>query len=152
MRDIAYGFTALEHRLRALGGTPFVLPENKKFDLARAMVALYGVSYIGHPRLVTLVEKKKITHRDMLTGAKEAEAFEMKDYVRLHRSTLRKADIMANIFERVVDDTIKTNARWGDVHDFHPAVFVEVIKENWGYSFLGFGIVILSILRLFGVI
>ena len=152
MRDIAYGFTALEHRLRALGGTPFVLPENKKFDLARAMVALYGVSYIGHPRLVKLVEKNRITDRDMLTGAEEAEAFEAKDYVRLHRSTLRKVDIMANIFERVVDGIIKTNARWGDVHGFHPAVIVEIVKEHWGYSLFGFFVLVLSISRLLGLI
>ena len=152
MRDIAYGFAALEHRLKVLGGTPFVLPEDKKFDLARAMVALYGVSYIGHPRLVNLVEKNNITNRDMLTGAQEAKAFEAKNYVQLHQSTLRKVDIMANIFERAVDGTIKTNARWGDVHGFHPAVVVEAIKEHWVYSILGVGLTIAAILRLMGVI
>lgn len=152
MRDIAYGFAALEHRLKVLGGTPFVLPEDKKFDLARAMVALYGVSYIGHPRLVKLVEKNNITNRDMLTGAQEAKAFEAENYVQLHQSTLRKVDIMANIFERAVDGTIKINARWGDVYGFHPAVVVEAIKEHWVYSILGVGLTIAAILRLMGVI
>ena len=152
MRDIAYGFAALEHRLKVLGGTPFVLPEDKKFDLARAMVALYGVSYIGHPRLVKLVEKNNIMNRDMLTGAQEAKAFEAKNYVQLHQSTLRKVDIMANIFERAVDGTIKTNVRWGDVYGFHPAVVVESIKEHWVYSILGVGLTIAAILRLMGVI
>lgn len=68
MRDINYGFAALEHRYRVLGGEPFVLPEGKKFDLARALIALYGVSYTGHPRLATLIEKNHIAHRDFLTG------------------------------------------------------------------------------------
>lgn len=152
MRDSKYGFAALEHRLKVLSEKPFVLPEDKKFDLARAMFALYGESYIGHPRLEKLVEKNNITNRDMLTGAQEAEAFETKNYVQLHQSTLRKVDIMANIFERAVDGTIKTNARWGDVHGFHPAVVVEVVKKHWGYSILGFGLTIAAILRLMGVI
>ena len=152
MRDSKYGFAALEHRLKVLGEKPFVLPEDKEFDLARAMFALYGESYIGHPRLEKLVEKNNITNRDMLTGAQEAEAFEAKNYVQLHQSTLRKVDIIANIFERAVDGTIKTNARWGDVHGFHPAVVVEVVKEHWVYSILGFGLTIATILRLMGVI
>src|SRR5690606_33277279 len=116
MRDINYGFTALEHRLKVLGGTPFVLPEGKKFDLARAMVSIYGIQYIGHPRLVNLVAKNKISDRDMLSGPEEAAAFEAKEYVKLHRSTLRKVDILANIFERTADGTIKTNARWHETY------------------------------------
>lgn len=152
MRDSKYGFAALEHRLKVLGETPFVLLEDKKFDLARAMFSLYGESYIGHPRLEKLVEKNNITNRDMLTGAQEAEAFEAKNYVQLHQSTLRKVDIIANIFERAADGTIKTNARWGDVHGFHPAVVMEVFKEHWVYSILVLGVTIATILRLMGVI
>src|SRR5947207_2141290 len=31
MRDINFGFQALEHRHKVLGGEPFVLPESKRF-------------------------------------------------------------------------------------------------------------------------
>lgn len=156
MRDINYGFIALEHRLKALGGTPFVLTEGKKFDFARAMVSLYGVGYIGHPRLVKLIEKNKITDRDMLTGAEEAEAFENKEYVKLHQSTLRKVDILANIFGRTTDGTIKTKSKWYEIYGIHPKVLVELVREHWVCGILGFVVLVASLvaslLRIFGVI
>lgn len=149
MRDINYGFIALEHRLKALEGTPFVIPEGKKFDFARAMVSLYGVGYISHPRLVKLIEKNKISHRDMLTGAEEAEAFENKEYVKLHQSTLRKVDIFANIFGRTSDGTIKTNSKWYETYGIHPKVLVELVREHWVYGILGFVVLVWSLIQIF---
>jgi len=152
MRDINYGFIALEHRLKALDGTPFILTEGKKFDLARTMVSLYGLGYIGHPRLVKLIEKNNITDRDMLTGAEEAEAFENKEYVKLHQSTLRKVDILANIFERTADGTINTNSKWYDRYGIHPKALVELVREHWVFGILGFIVIFGSLLRLIGVL
>lgn len=152
MRDINYGFKALEHRFKVLGGTPFVLTEGKKFDLARAMVSLFGVGYIGHPRLVKLIEKNKITKRDMLTGAEEAEAFKNKEYVKLHQSTLRKADILANIFERTTDGRIKTNSKWYEIYGIHPNVLVKLIREHWVIGIIGIVVLIVSFLTIIGVL
>jgi hypothetical protein len=62
MRDINYGFQAIEHRHRVLGGSPTErLPEERKFDLARALVSIYGVGYASHPRLQNIVKLNKIT-------------------------------------------------------------------------------------------
>jgi len=152
MRDINYGFSALEHRFKALGGLPFILTEGKKFDLSRAMVSLYGIGYIGHPRLTKLMEKNNITSKDFLTGKEEADSFENKEYVKLHQSTLRKADILANIFERVADGTIKTISKWYETYGFHPKVLLELIKQHWLVSFLGLVALIGSLLRLIGVL
>lgn len=152
MRDINYGFSALEHRFKALEGTPFLLTEGKKFDLSRAMVSLYGIGYIGHPRLTKLMEKNNITSKDFLTGKEEADSFENKEYVKLHQSTLRKADILANIFERVADGTIKTNSTWYEVYGVHPKVLIELIKQHWLASFLGLVALIGSLLRIIGVL
>jgi hypothetical protein len=53
MRDINYGFQAIERRHKVLGGTPPQrLPEERKFDLARALISIYGVQYAGHPRTI----------------------------------------------------------------------------------------------------
>ena len=67
MRDEAYGFQAIEHRFRVLGGEPYVLQDEKKLDLARVLVALYGRSYAPHEsasgkrgRLMTLTEMNGI--------------------------------------------------------------------------------------------
>lgn len=75
MRDVNYGFAAIEHRYRVLSGEPIMIAEDRKFDLARALVDLYGVSYIGHPRLESIIKKNNITDKDFLVGAQEAEAF-----------------------------------------------------------------------------
>ena len=138
MRDINYGFAAIEHRLKVLGGNPEKIEESKKFDLARALVALYGVGYIGHPRLEKIMEKNKITNMNFLSGKEESDAFESKDYVKLHQSTLRKVDVLANILGRTIDGNLQTNAKWSEIYGFRPKAIGELIKEHWVFSLLGF--------------
>lgn len=139
MRDINYGFQAIEHRYAVLGGSPVKVDDNKKFDLARALVSVYGDAYVPHGeagRMHSLVKLNSITVRDALTGREEADAFENKEFVRLHQSTLRKVDLIANIFERIVDGSLKTTASWWKVHGLHPVVFLEVLTEHWGWTLL----------------
>lgn len=131
MRDVNYGFAAIEHRYRVLGGTPIQLAEERKFDLARALIDVFGVSYVGHPRLEKLIELNRITSRDFLTGKQEADAFDAKEFVSLHRSTLRKVDTLANVFRRATDGTLKTNATWIEQHGLTPAAIVERLREHW---------------------
>jgi hypothetical protein len=73
MRDINYGFEALENRLVVLGGAPYHLQDENKFDLARLMIDKYAVKYIKHPRLINLVKRNNISDNGMLTGADEAD-------------------------------------------------------------------------------
>lgn len=72
MRDINYGFPALEHRFRVLKGKSEELDESRKFDLSRALVAAFGNKYMGHPRLIKLMEANHITTLDLLDGPGEA--------------------------------------------------------------------------------
>jgi hypothetical protein len=146
MRDINYGFQAIEHRYRILGGEPFKIEEANKFDLARALIAVYGIGYIGHPRIQRLIQKNKITDIGFLNGQQEAEAFDNGEYVKLHQSTLRKVDILANIFERTADNSISTNARWKDIYGVSPAIIGEILKEHWLFSLLGFFAIVLGII------
>ncbi|MCK4303965.1 MAG: hypothetical protein KAY24_06980 [Candidatus Eisenbacteria sp.] len=134
MRDINYGFQAIEHRLRVLGEEPVVLQGRYKFDLARALIDIYGVGYIGHPRLQSLVSKNHISDLDMLSGRDEAAAFENGEFVRLHQSTLRKVDVLANVLGRLACRTLRTNARWTEIHGLHPGTIVEVIMAHWIYQ------------------
>lgn len=136
MRDINYGFPAIEHRYKVLGGTPIELPEERKFDLARTLIDVFGVKYISHSRLENLVKLNKMTARDFLVGKDEADAFTNKEFVKLHQSTLRKADIMANIFERLSDGSIKTNAKWADIYGLSIESVVSYIKQHWIISAL----------------
>lgn len=146
MRDINYGFQAIAHRYRVLGGQPLEIHESNLVDLARLVVSIYGVGYIGHPRLEKLVEKNNISNRDFLSGADEAIAFTNKDYVKLHQSTLRKVDVLANIIERVDTNSLKTNSTWHDKYGSYPAAIGEFIKEHWIFVILGWVITIVSLM------
>lgn len=130
MRDINYGFAALEHRFRVLGGTPVVIEDGKKIDLARLLIDIYGVGYIGHPRLETLLAKNSIKPRDFLTGPQEAEAFEKRNFVDLHQPTLRKVDVIANLAERAHSRQLKTNTTWWEMHGGRVRTVLNWMAEN----------------------
>lgn len=138
MRDINYGFPALAHRLRVLGGAPVEIHESNLCDLARLLVDLYGVGYIDHPRLQKLVEKNNISHKDFLPGQEEAQAFENGEYVKLHQSTLRKVDILANILERIANGSLKTNAKFHEIYGGYFAAVVHFIREHWIVALIAF--------------
>jgi len=137
MRDENYGFGALEHRFRVLGGEPWVMPDNCKFDVARALVTLYGLQYAPHTspsgrkgRLMSIVETNRIADADGLEGAAEAAAFERGEYLKLHQSTLRKVDIMANVFDRMHAKTLITDGTWADKYGFHWSVVPDLVKDH----------------------
>jgi hypothetical protein len=134
MRDINFGFQALEHRHRVLGGNPFEIRDEKKLDLSRLLISIYGIRYAGHPRLESVMKHNKITHQDFLVGKAEAAAWENREFVKLHQSTLRKVDVMANIAGRAHNRTLTTQSPWYDRLTLHPAVVVELVKEHWGYT------------------
>jgi hypothetical protein len=149
MRDINYGFQAIAHRYRVLGGEPNEIHESNLVDLARLIAAIYGVGYIGHPRLEKLVEKNKISDKDFLTGANEAIAFENQEYVKLHQSTLRKVDILANILERADNKSLKTNSTWKDLYGNYPEAIGEFLQENWVISLIAFVSAVAGLIALF---
>ncbi len=131
MRDINYGFEAIEHRFSVLGGKPISVDDSNKVDLSRYLVDIFGLKYIEHPRLESLINLNKITKKDYLGGAAEATAFNNKEYVKLHQSTLRKVDMFQTILERASDKTLKTRSKLRDVYGFSPQGIAEMIKENW---------------------
>ena len=136
MRDINYGFAAIEHRYRVLGGNPaFIIQDENKFDLARLLIDIYGVGYTEHPRLTTLLDKNKIQPRDFLKGASEAEAFEQGNFVGLHQSTLRKVDMIANLAGRARDRSLKTNTTWWEMHGGRFRTFINFAAENRTFQF-----------------
>ncbi len=133
MRDINYGFQAIEHRYKVLGGNPLIIDDTRKFDLAKALSTIYGDNYIGHNssgRLHSLVEHNEMTMKGMLTGPEEAAAFEKKEFIKLHQSTLRKAGIMTDILERIVDRSLKTNSTWWEINGAHPYILVEIVRNH----------------------
>lgn len=131
MRDINYGFEAIEHRFSVLGGNPESINDSNKVDLSRHLVDLFGLKYIEHPRLESLLNLNGITKKDFLVGKEEAEAFNNKEYVKLHQSTLRKVDVFQTILERTTAKTLKTRAKLFDIYGISPQGIWDMIKDNW---------------------
>ncbi len=147
MRDINYGFKAIEHRYKVLGGEPLEIHEGNKLDMARLMVHAYGVGYVGHPRLEKLVQRNRITDRDFLTGKEEADAFDNGEYVKLHLSTLRKVDVMANIAQRLDERTLETNATFKEKYGLYPQAASEWLREHWIVGFIAILAAVAGLIR-----
>jgi hypothetical protein len=108
MRDVNYGFQAIEQRYSMLGGRPTAIEENKRIDLAQLLSNMYGPNYIEHPRMEKLIDHNSITKQDFLSGKKEAEEFNNKNYLSLHKSTLRKVDAIGEILKLFLINKLKT--------------------------------------------
>jgi hypothetical protein len=148
MRDINFGFEAIQNRYVVLGGIPETINDENKFDLARLITNIYGSDYIEHPRLEKLVERNGITNTAFLAGKEEAVAFDNKEYIKLHQSTLRKVDVIHTIIERVVEGSLKTNAKLTDIYGLTPQGIFELTKDNWLLSmiFAGIGLLLGAVL------
>ncbi|MED3832375.1 hypothetical protein [Peribacillus frigoritolerans] len=133
MRDLNYGFEAIENRYRVLEGRPELIEDDKKYDLARLLIDIYGNGYVGHPRLEKLIEKNKISTRDFIDGQSEAKAFTNKEYVKLHMSTQKKVDVFHSILDKVASGILKTNAKWYEPYGLSPQGVYEAIKDHWLY-------------------
>jgi len=130
MRNITFGFQAIGHRYRVLGGEPAEIHENNLVDLSSLFIDVLGRGYIPHHRMPNLVEKNKISKKEFLNGEQEAKAFENREYVKLHQSTLRKVDVFATLAARLADGTIMTDARIRDIYGLSLRNVGELIKDN----------------------
>jgi hypothetical protein len=130
MRDANYGFAAIEHRYRVLGGTPIEIDDSKKVDLSRLLIDIYGNSYMRHRRLESLLDFNGISRLQFLTGQEEAEAFQSHDYVKLHQSTLRKVDVLADIAERADRGILRTYASWWTMHGGRVRSVVDAVSRD----------------------
>ncbi len=130
MRDLKYGFPALEHRFKTLGGAPHKIPEENLFDLSKMLSGKYSSFYMSNPRMKNIMTKNNLSYQDYLDGAQEAEAFERGDFLRIHRSTLRKADNMVNILERAASDRLLHDAKLRDIYGFDIRSMTLYIKDH----------------------
>jgi len=131
MRDINYGFEAINHRYETLQGKPIELIRQNKVDLSKLIKDIFGDNYAKHPRLENLMRKNQVSYDQFLKGAKEAEAFDNKEYTKFHQSTLIKTHILEKLFERVAEGRLKTESTIKDIYGLSPQGFFELAKDNW---------------------
>jgi hypothetical protein len=136
MRDINYGFEAIENRFRILGGRPISLPDDSRIDVARVLIEKYGLQYIEHPRLGKLIARNDLSSKQLLSGDDEANAFKNKEYVKLHQSTLKKVGVIEAILKLSAEGELKTDASLRKIYGLTPQGIFELIKDHWLWSLI----------------
>lgn len=119
MDDGSYGFYAIEHRYKVLckrlnrpSDNVYCISDNDKINLDSLLIQKYGAEYIEHPRMQKLLDLNKITPKDFLVGAQEAECFSSKDFYRMQLSTLGKVKAFKTILEKSVQESLCHNSNW----------------------------------------
>jgi len=101
MSNINFGFETLSHRYSVLTARDAPkISDSRRFNLSHMILAKYGDNCVDHPRMPKLMQLND-KHRDVLTGAEEAEACKDKDFVKLHKSTMSKVYWFKNMFEKL---------------------------------------------------
>jgi hypothetical protein len=132
MRNVYFGFYALEHRFEALSGKKaYELPNERKIDLASLLCRKYGNRYIGHPRLKKLLDKNGVEPKGFLDGLAETEAIARGDYAAASMSALAKVDAFAEIAEMAAEGSLKTEARWRDMYGLTASGALAAMRATW---------------------
>ncbi len=134
MRNSNFGFEAISNRYKILGGKPFIIDEDRRYDFPRIMSKIYTHKYeddFPDGRLLNLAKRNSIDTRDALKGVDEASAFDNKQYLELHKSTLRKLDIIDYIIDRTYKKELIVVAKYKDIYGYTISGIIEIVKNNW---------------------
>jgi hypothetical protein len=151
MRNSSYGFQAIEHRYSVLGGKPVIIPYTNRVDLSLQLINYYGAGYMNNPRMESLIKLNKISSLDFLSGKEEADAFEKKEYVKLHKSTLRKVLIFTDIISRVNNNKLKVKSKWYEIYGYTPQGIFNLCSETWWIQLI-INVVLLVLGAILGVV
>ena len=112
MRNLTYGFEHIEHRYQVLGGSDApVVPIEHRINLNDYLADRYGSRYAAHPKMKSLMELNGGPNRHFLTGEEEVNAFNSNEFIRMHNSTLCKAEFFKFVMKRLVDGRLRTKSK-----------------------------------------
>jgi hypothetical protein len=161
MRSASYGFQAISNRYRILGGNEITVLDTNKIDLPEVFGKLFTYSFEKdkpNGKLLNLADRNKISTRDALPGEDEAAAFENKEYLHLHMSTLRKVEIIDRLLTAYQRERLKHNARIMEIYDLSIPGFISLVKESlillliWSIVIFVIGIVLEPLVqKIFGI-
>jgi hypothetical protein len=130
MRDVKFGFAALEHRYEVLGGKPFALSDHQKLDLSLMLANLYGTGYLPTPHFEAIAKRNGLSLMDYMAGPQEPEAFRQGRYKAVLLSALCKVALIAGTAQLAADGTLKTNANWWTLNSGRLREAVELFDRN----------------------
>lgn len=134
MRDSNFGFEAIANRYRILDGEAFEIDEDRRYDFPRILNKIYTHNYEKNRpdgRLLNLANRNDITTIDALKGVDESIAFDNKEYLKLHKSTLRKVDIIDSIIDRTDKNELKVGSTTINIYGLTMPGIIEIVKNNW---------------------
>jgi hypothetical protein len=112
MRSVVFGFEHLEHRYRVLTGSePPSIPIEVRLNLNDILKHRYGADYAADPKMVTLMNLNGGRIQGFLGGAEEAEAFKVKDFIRMNASTIAKVGFFSFVVSMANKGKLKTASK-----------------------------------------
>ncbi len=109
MSNINFGFETLSHRYRVLTKKqPPTIPDTRRFNLSSMILQKYGSNCVDHPRMQKLMELNAAIPKGFLSGEQEVKAFESKEFMKIHNSTMSKAYWFQSMFFKLQDNKIVT--------------------------------------------
>ena len=112
MRNLTFGFEHLEHRYRSLcAAEPPSITVEVRINLSGMLVDRYGPDYALSPRMKNLMLLNGELDVRFLEGAKEAEAFKNKEFIRMHSSTISKVEFFRHAISLAIQGKLHTAGR-----------------------------------------
>jgi predicted DNA-binding transcriptional regulator AlpA len=102
MRDMAFGWPHLEHRLQLLLGKTFALDEERLIDLHAHLALEYGREFVPRPQLLHLAQLNEVNMQHALAGTEEIAAWRAGKHDLVGRSTAKKAEAVGHLLTRYV--------------------------------------------------
>jgi len=136
MRNASFGFEAIGNRFRILGGNPKAIDDQFKYDLPDIVGLIYTYNFEKHKKptqgqLLNLAIRNKVTTRDALTGKDEAEAFDKRDFLLLHMSTMRKLEIIDRLLTLEEKNKLKVDVWLFKACGLTIPGIIEIVRNNW---------------------
>ena len=94
------------------------------------LIDLFSVHYINHPRMINIIKYNHISTIDLLTGKEEADAFNAGEYMKLHKSTLRKIDCFESLLTRVEEGKFKNMSSAIQKYGVTPKALMDLADKN----------------------
>ncbi|MDP1773038.1 MAG: hypothetical protein Q8L15_12205 [Methylobacter sp.] len=109
MSNINYGFETLSHRYRVLTGTDAPrIADTRRYNLSTLIMSKYGSDCVDDPKMANLMNLNGGKHRDFLNGQEEVNAFQAKEFIKLHKSTMSKTYWFQKMYLRLLENKVKT--------------------------------------------
>lgn len=110
MRNSTYGFEHIEHRYSVLGGSPAAIPVENRINLNDVLAMTFGADYVPHPKMKKLMELNGGIHRQFLDGKEEVRAFQDREFIRMHNSTLCKVGFFTIVIRKLLSSKLRTSS------------------------------------------